>query len=122
MLFATIGQEKVFLVMALCGVLGGAWYWTLARLRTVLRAGPALSLCADLLFGAGAFAFVASGLLFSCHGEVRLFSLLAVLFGLFLFETVARVCSRLVFRPIVRKIRQGMHKIAQSRLFKVVFR
>ena len=51
MLFATIGQWKVFVAMMVAGLLVGLVYDLLAALRRLLRAGPLLSLCADLAFG-----------------------------------------------------------------------
>ena len=51
MLFATIGQWKVLVAMMVAGLLVGLVYDLLAALRRLLRAGPLLSLCADLAFG-----------------------------------------------------------------------
>jgi len=122
MLFSTIGQWKVFFLMTACGMLVGIWYAFLSVARRLLRAGPVISIAVDLLFGAGAFAPIAWGLYAASWGEIRLFSMLAVLFGFLLFQTGANVLARAILRPIVRGIRQSSRKIAQSRLFKVIFR
>ena len=49
MLFATVGQWKVFLAMMVAGLLAGGVYDLLAALRHLLRAGPLISLAADHL-------------------------------------------------------------------------
>ena len=51
MLFATLGQWRVFLAMMVAGLLVGCAYDLLAAARRLLRAGTLLSLCADLAFG-----------------------------------------------------------------------
>ena len=70
MLFATIGQWKVFVAMMAAGLLVGLVYDLLAALRRLLRAGPLLSLCADLAFGLAAALVLGGALTFANYGQM----------------------------------------------------
>ncbi|HIU34020.1 MAG TPA: hypothetical protein IAB02_05605 [Candidatus Pullichristensenella excrementigallinarum] len=122
MLFATIGQWKVFAAMCLAGVLVGVWFSLLRLLRRLLSAGFWLTLLADLAFGAGAAAILALGLTLSCYGQVRLYSFLAAGLGAGIWLAGPHALGQRIFRRILPKFRQAARAIAHYRLFKVIFK
>ena len=74
MLFATVGQWKVFLAMMVAGLLAGGVYDLLAALRHLLRAGPLISLAADLAFGLLSALLLGGMLTFACYGSFARFA------------------------------------------------
>ncbi len=117
MLFYTVGQSRVFLVMLVAGLGIGAWYSLLMLWRALMEAGPVLSLGLDLLFGAGAAVLVILGSLRASEGELRLYALLGALSGFFLFRGIAvpagRGARRLV-RALGAMLRRAPHPLARK--------
>ena len=122
MLFATVGQWKVFLAMMVAGLLAGGVYDLLAALRRLLRAGTLLSLCADLAFGLLAALILGGMLTLADRGAVRLFSFLGAGAGCLLYALGPRRLARALRGRIVCKIRQILRRIAKFRPIKVIFR
>ena len=118
MLFYTVGQSRVFLMMLYVGLGVGAWYGCLEVLRRLTQAGPLLSLALDILFGAGTAALMIGGALRVSYGELRLYAVLGVLCGVWIFRGAvlppARFLGRLLRRgwqalcrrphPVLQKI------------------
>ena len=122
MLFATIGQWKVFVAMMAAGLLVGLVYDLLAGARRLLRAGPLLSLCADLSFGLTAALVLGGALTFANYGQARLFAFLGAGAGAALYALGPHRLGRGLLRAIVRKFRRIWRRIVKFRLFKVIFR
>ena len=122
MLFATVGQWKVFLAMMVAGLLAGGVYDLLAALRHLLRAGPLISLAADLAFGLLSALLLGGMLTFACYGEARFFPFLGAGAGMLLYALGPHRLFCALCRQIVRKIRQVLRRIAKFRLIKVIFR
>ena len=122
MLFATVGQWKVFLAMMVAGLLAGGVYDLLAALRHLLRAGPLISLAADLAFGLLSALLLGGMLTFACYGEARFFPFLGAGAGMLLYALGPHRLFCMLCRQIVRKIRQALRRIAKFRLIKVIFR
>ncbi len=122
MLFSTVGQWRVFVAMMAAGLLVGLRYGAFSLLRRLLRAGPLLSLAADLAFGAFAAALLAGALTLANRGEMRLYALLGAGLGATIYFLGLHRLGRAVCGRIVRAIRQFFRWIAKFRLIKVIFR
>ena len=122
MLFATIGQWKVFVAMMAAGLLVGLVYDLLAGARRLLRAGPLISLCADLAFGLTAALVLGGALTFANYGQMRLFAFLGAGSGAALYALGPHRLGRGLLRGFVRKSRRIWRRIVKFRLFKVIFR
>ena len=122
MLFATIGQWKVFVAMMVAGLLVGLVYDLLAALRRLLCAGPLLSLCADLAFGLAAALVLGGALTFANYGQARLFAFLGAGAGIALYALGPHRLGRGLLHGFVRKFRRIWRRIVKFRLFKVIFR
>ena len=91
MLYYTVGQWRIFIVMLTCGMVCGAWYGILMRMQRFLCAGMWLAALFDVWIASGIWGMVVIGLLVSNYGEIRLYALLAALFGFALYRlTIAR--------------------------------
>lgn len=122
MLFATIGQWKVFVAMMAAGLLVGLVYDLLAGARRLLRAGPLISLCADLAFGLTAALVLGGALTFANYGQARLFAFLGAGAGIALYALGPHRLGRGLLHGFVRKFRRIWRRIVKFRLFKVIFR
>ena len=122
MLFATIGQWKVFVAMMVAGLLVGLVYDLLAALRRLLRAGTLLSLCADLAFGLMSALVLSGALTFANYGQMRLFAFLGAGAGAALYALGPHRLGRGLLHGFVRKFRRIWRRIVKFRLFKVIFR
>ena len=122
MLFATIGQGWVFVWMTAAGALIAAWYAALAALRRLVRAGTALSLAADIAFGAGAAAIFCAALTAANYGRLRLYALLAAALGFALFAAGVYPPGRRAARALAGRVRRISVKIRGFRWIKVIFR
>ena len=122
MLFATIGQWKVFLAMLAAGLLVGCTYDALAALRQLLRAGTLISLAADLAFGLLCALLLGGMLTFAAYGEARLFAFVGAGAGVALYALGPHRVLGALCRLAARKFRHFMRWIAKFRLIKVIFR
>ena len=122
MLFATIGQWKVFVAMMAAGLLVGLVYDLLAALRRLLRAGPLLSLCADLAFGLLSALLLGGALTLADYGRARLYPFLGAGAGLLLYALGPRRLGGTLFRAFARKFRRIWRRIVKFRPIKVIFR
>ena len=119
MLFYTVGQSRVFLMMVYVGLGIGAWYGLLDRLRRLTGAGPWLSLALDACFGAGAAALIILGAMRASRGELRLYALLGALCGLFLERGLAAPVRRALGRhagKLAHAFRARPHPLLQRLL------
>jgi len=122
MLFETIGQDRVFLWMALFGAAGGGLYLLLAGLRGALHAGKALAAAVDLAFGLGLGALFALGLYTANYGAFRLYCLAGFCAGYALVMLgVAAPVSRAA-KSCARGLDRLFKRLSNSRLTKVIFR
>ena len=118
MLFETIGQGSVFLWMLLAGMLIGLLYDLFFFARLLLRAGTALTLAMDILWGALSGVLLAAMLVIANRGRVRLFVLIAVLAGFLLYRAAAS-------RPamfLAKLFGSAVKKVSQFRLCKIIFK
>ena len=122
MLFATIGQWKVLVAMMVAGLLVGLVYDLLAALRRLLRAGPLLSLCADLAFGLLSALLLGGALTLADYGRARLYPFLGACAGAALYAFGPHRLGRRLLRAIVRKFRRIWRRIVKFRPIKVIFR
>ena len=105
MLFYTVGQSRVFLMMLCVGLGIGAWYSLLEVMRRLQQAGAALSLVMDVLFGAGAAALIIWGAMRIYYGELRLYSILGAVCGCLLFRGAVLPPARFLARKVRRCLR-----------------
>ena len=122
MLFSTIGQFRVFLMMTAAGMLIGAWYALLAGLRRLMQAGFFLSLACDIAFGVGAAGIFTAFLVFANYGELRFFAVAAAILGWGLFAIGLLPPLRAVLYGTKRGLCRICCRIKQNRLSKVIFR
>lgn len=118
MLFATVGQGSVFLWMLLAGMLIGLLYDGFGLLRYVLRAGTALTMLLDVLWGAASGVLLAVMLVIANRGRLRLYVLAAVLLGFVLYRAAASRPMRMAVGRVGRLVK----KLPIFRLLKIVFR
>lgn len=85
MLFSTVGQSRVFLIMLYAGLALGLYGSFDRAARRLFGAGRLLALIMDLFFGLSAAAFTCLALLHASDGELRLYSLMGVLAGYLLY-------------------------------------
>ncbi len=81
MLFYTVGQSYVFLLMLLSGLVCGAWYGILRRLRRLTEAGKPLTALFDVLFAVGCVPVAAFAMYISNGLDLRLYALLGAACG-----------------------------------------
>lgn len=122
MLFSTVGQGALFIWMMAAGALMGIWYVLLAGVRRILQAGFWLTLCCDLAFGAGCAAIFILFLVSGNYGRIRLFAILAVLLGLWLFVLASSPLIRRAMRLLKCCISGIWVRVAQNRLIKIIFK
>ncbi len=92
MLFHTVGQSYVFLLMLLSGLLCGAWYDILRRLRALTGAGRPLTALFDALFAVGCAPVAAYALYISNGADIRLYALLGAACGFTMYmAAIARM-------------------------------
>ena len=110
MLFYTSGQIYIFLAALFAGIVIGVWYDILRIVRRILAAGMWISLAADIAFGLGAGLIAICCLYISCYGEVRLYSIIGMLMGCFLYlATVSRL-----MRAAGKNIRSRMERFQKK--------
>lgn len=114
MLFYTVGQSRVFLMMLYVGMGIGGWLCLLEGVRRVQEAGTVRSLWLDLLGGAGAAGMIIWGAMRVCDGELRAYALLGAVCGCHLCLSAVRPPVRWLagqakrlggaLRPLIEKI------------------
>ena len=122
MLFSTIHQGLLFLWMMAAGVLIGLWYALTLGLRRLIQAGFWLTLCCDLLFGAGCAVILCAFLVAGSYGALRPFELLGAICG-------ALICLCAVLPPL-RALGRWMSRLGQavikrlraSRFLQIIFK
>lgn len=117
MLFYTVGQSRVFVMMLCVGLGIGAWYGLWEILRALQQAGTLLSLAMDMLFGAGAAALIIWGAMRVSYGELRPYALLGAVCGCVLFFGAVRPPARFLGRQaarLIRRVRARPHPIAEK--------
>lgn len=122
MLFATIHQGLLFLWMMAAGVLIGLWYALTLGLRRLIQAGFWLTLCCDLLFGAGCAVILCAFLVAGSYGALQPFELLGAVCG-------ALICLCALLPPL-RALGRWMSRLGQavikrlraSRFLQIIFK
>ncbi len=122
MLFATVGQGRLFLFMAAGGAAIGAWYALTDALRRFLQAGKLLSLGCDLLFGLGGAALLIAFSLMGSYGALRPFELAAAALGTALFRFAAIPPLNALGRRLRRALRRMIARLAGKSLIKIIFK
>lgn len=122
MLFATLGQGRLFLWMMAAGAVIGAWYALTALLRRAIQAGFWLTLGCDLLFGVGSAAILIAALILGDYGQARPFALLGALCGAALFGFGVTPPAKWLGRKLRRGFRRIVTRLSENRLIKVIFR
>lgn len=122
MLFATVDQCWIFLVMLAAGAAVGVLWDALALLRRLLEAGFFLSLIADILLGLGSAAILIIAMVQANYGQPRAYMFVAAGLGAALYGiAVARP-----LHAILRALRRGLGRMAarlrENRIIKVIFR
>ena len=122
MLFSTIHQGLLFLWMMAAGVCVGLWYALILGLRRLISAGFWLTLCCDLLFGAGCAVILCAFLMAGNYGALRPFELLGAVCG-------AVICICAVLPPLrylgnwLAKLRSSlMKRLSASRILQILFK
>ena len=85
MLFATVDQGWIFLVMLAAGAAVGVLWDALALLRRLLEAGFFLSLIADILLGLGSAAILIIAMVQANYGQPRAYMFVAAGLGAALY-------------------------------------
>lgn len=97
MLFSTIGQSRVFLLMTYAGLLIGLYLNADQALRRLFGAGRALSFFMDLFAGLTISAVILCALLLTAGGELRLYALMGALCGYLIWTaTLGPLLNRLL--------------------------
>lgn len=122
MLFSTVGQWRAFVAMMAAGALVGLVYDLFALVRRLMRAQIALSLAADLLFGAVAAVILGAALTLATYGEARLYAFVGAAAGACVYRLGLHRAGRAALARFVRKIRRILRRVAKFRLIKVIFR
>lgn len=122
MLFATMGQGRLFIWMMAAGAVIGAWYVLTALLRRILQAGFLLTLACDLLFGAGAAIIFIAAHIIGNYGAVRPYTLLATICGAAAFLFACTPPLKALQKRLQRVGRTIVAAVSRNRLIKVIFR
>lgn len=95
MLFYTVGQSRIFLIMLYAGLAVGLYSTLDSALRRLFQAGWLLKLLMDLIFGLIMAGIVLTALVYAADGELRLYALMGVLCGYLIYAgTLAPLISR----------------------------
>lgn len=104
MLFYTVGQSRIFLVMLYAGLAVGLYASLDGTARRLFEAGRVLSLMMDLLLGIVIASIACLALVIAADGEMRLYSLMGMLAGYLIYMgTLAPLLhkiARLVLIPL----------------------
>ena len=97
MLFSTIGQSRVFLIMMYAGLAIGLYLSVDQALRKLFCAGRILSLVMDLIFSLATAGIVLCALMLATDGELRLYALMGVVCGYLIYAaTLGPLLRRLI--------------------------
>lgn len=113
MLFYTVGQSRIFLMMLYAGLLVGLYLSMDSALRRLIQAGRIMNICMDLLFGVVLAGIVIVALMIAVDGELRLYALLGVLCGFLIYSAT--------LGPLLRRLALLMKK-PLSALLRAVLR
>ena len=122
MLFATIHQGLLFLWMMAAGVLIGLWYALTLGLRKLIQAGFWLTLCCDLLFGAGCAVMLCAFLVAGSYGALRPFELLGAVCGALLCLCAVLPPLRALGRWMSRLGQAVIKRLRASRFLQIIFK
>jgi spore cortex biosynthesis protein YabQ len=118
MLFYTVGQSQIFLMMLYAGAAVGLWYDALRLVRYMLRAGRALAFALDIVFGVGSAALVIAFMLKANYVELRLYALLGALCGLVLYAFTISPVVLLVYQHVKKWVVRAASALAKARWLK----
>ena len=122
MLFATIHQGLLFMWMMAAGVLIGLWYALTLGLRKLIQAGFWLTLCCDLLFGAGCAVILCAFLVAGNYGALRPFELLGALCGALLCVCALLPPLRALGRWVSHLYSAAAKRLRASRVLQIIFK
>ena len=122
MLFATIHQGLLFMWMMAAGVLIGLWYALTLGLRKLIQAGFWLTLCCDLLFGAGCAVILCAFLVAGNYGALRPFELLGALCGALLCVCALLPPLRALGRWMARLYSAAAVRLKNCRALQIIFK
>lgn len=122
MLYYTVNQWQVFLLLTAAGALCGCWYGFMAHTGALLEAGPWLRAFLDGLTALGIWLILTLALVRACWGEVRLYALAGAWAGFLLQRcTLGRLAPGLI-RGMGKGLIRGMEKISRVKWIKKFFR
>ncbi len=104
MLYATIGQWRVFLFMALAGAGAGCWYGLILRTGRLMVPGPWLHALLDLFSALGIWIILTWALLAANYGQPRAYALAAAALGF--------AAQRLTLAPLVSWILRLLGRVS----------
>ena len=122
MLFATIDQGWIFLLMLAAGVGLGALWDLLALLRRLLEAGFFLSLIADVFLGLGSAAILIIAMVRANYGQPRAYMFAAAGLGAVLYGIAVARPLHALLRAMKRLSRRAAARMRENRIIKVIFR
>ena len=122
MLFATVDQGWIFLLMLGAGTAIGALWDALALLRRLLQAGFFLSLIADIFLGLGAAAILIFAMVRANYGQPRAYMFLAAGLGAALYGIAVARPTHALLRALKRIGTRAAARLRENRIIKVIFR
>ena len=122
MLFATVDQGWIFLVMLAAGAAVGVLWDALALLRRLLEAGFFLSLIADILLGLGSAAILIIAMVRANYGQPRAYMFVAAGLGAALYGIAVARPLHAILRTLRRALGRMAARLRENRIIKVIFR
>lgn len=122
MLFATVDQGWIFLVMLAAGAAVGVLWDALALLRRLLEAGFFLSLIADILLGLGSAAILIFAMVRANYGQPRAYMFVAAGLGAALYGIAVARPLHAILRALRRALGRMAARLRENRIIKVIFR
>lgn len=105
MLFYTVGQSRVFLIMMYAGLAIGLYLSADQALRQLFSAGRILSFIMDLLFGIASACIILCALMIASGGELRLYALMGALCGYLIYAATLGPLLRRLARTLIKPAR-----------------
>lgn len=116
MLFYTLGQSAVFLLMLPAGLMTGLIWDGLCALRRLFQPGVLLSLAMDLAFCLMAAFLLIASLVAALHGEMRLYAVMGSIVGFLLYGATLSPLIALIARALLRLLRALERRLAACAL------
>lgn len=122
MLFYTVGQSRIFLMMLYAGLAVGLYASADSALRKLFQAGKPLNLLMDLVFGLVMAGIVLTALVCAANGELRLYALMGVLCGYLIFMGTIAPLIRRTCAASSKALHRAGQKISGWKITKILFK